>query len=68
MDENKKKMLRTMGFNTEVDRVERGDCPECGQHVNLLELRDRRSMREWEISGYCMACQDKTFGRNDESV
>jgi len=40
-----------------------GRCPFCKQKINPKEFRDERSRREYQISGLCQKCQDKTFGR-----
>ena len=61
MDEKKKNMLRALGFKRQIDRVERGDCPFCGDHVDPESLGDDRSRKEFEISGMCQQCQDRQF-------
>ena len=35
-------------------------CTWCGQPAT--EFKDALSRREYSISGFCQACQDKTFG------
>ena len=55
-------MLRTMGFDTEVDRVERGECPFCGKPIKLGDFRDALSAAEFKISKICQKCQDELFG------
>lgn len=49
------------GFNEEVDRVEKGLCPQCGLQINQLDFVDKKSEREFEISGLCQACQNLNF-------
>jgi len=39
-----------------------GLCPFCGEMVDLEGFRDRRSLREFRISGLCQKCQDEFFG------
>ncbi len=37
----------------------------CGKPVDLNEFRDELSRLEYNMSGMCQACQDKTFGVSD---
>lgn len=54
--------MKQAGFGEEVKAVERGDCPTCGDKVNLEDCRDELSRKEFKISGMCQRCQDKIFG------
>ena len=56
-----KKIMKATGFSREVALVEHGLCPFCRCSVNAEEFRDKLSLREFEISGLCQNCQDKTF-------
>lgn len=38
-----------------------GTCWCCGQEVKPEDFHDELSLREYEISGMCQACQDKTW-------
>lgn len=38
-------------------------CSICHEIFNIEELRDKLSLKEYQISGLCQSCQDKTFGR-----
>ena len=38
-----------------------GKCPRCECVVDVSTFRDATSRREFEISGYCQACQDLIF-------
>lgn len=44
-----------------ADTKKKGMCPFCKKEVKEEDFRDRFSVREWEISGLCQACQDKVF-------
>ena len=44
------------------DFEKRNTCPMCAKSVVGTKLKDDESIREFEISGMCQACQDKTFG------
>ncbi len=58
-----RELLRKMGFNVEVQRVEDGECATCGGFVDVLkDFKDGLSYEEYKISGMCQRCQDKTFG------
>ena len=56
-----KAIMRALGFEAEVSKVEEGDCPFCGKKVDLDEFRDELSRREFRISGLCQGCQDEVF-------
>jgi hypothetical protein len=56
-----KDIMRQAGFGKEVDMVEAGLCPFCGQKVDVNSFRDEVSKKEFHISGMCQKCQDKTF-------
>lgn len=56
-----KEMMRNMGFEVEVRRVNDGLCPFCGYTIRVDEFRDQLSREEFSISGLCQDCQDKTF-------
>lgn len=61
MRDTVKNNLRALGFGSEVDRVEQGMCPFCGEPVKEEDFRDDISRKEYEMSGMCQACQDNTF-------
>lgn len=39
-------------------------CPLCSKEI--IDFKDRLSLKEFYISGICQACQDKTFGGEDD--
>lgn len=39
-------------------------CVWCGLIFKIEDLRNEISKREFEISGLCQECQDKTFGKD----
>ena len=61
MDEFRKKILKSFGFDDEVKNVELENCPFCGLAVKENEFRDELSRREFKISGICQKCMDKIF-------
>lgn len=56
-----KDILRQAGFNEEIDAIEHGFCPICKEAISINEFKDSLSLKEYKISGMCMACQDKVF-------
>lgn len=56
-----KNIMRAAGFGKQVEAVEAGKCPFCGQVVDPSEFRDELSKREFKISGLCQKCQDSMF-------
>ena len=58
MNEN---IMRQVGFNKEMDRVEAGKCPMCNKVINPSEFKDELSRKEFKISGMCQKCQDDIF-------
>jgi len=57
-----KTILKQIGMEREVARMERGLCPTCGKEINLAEFYDELSLKELSISGMCQSCQDSVFG------
>lgn len=55
-------ILKSMGFNKEIERRTQGNCPFCGKPVKEYEFKDEASRKEFKISGLCQKCQDETFG------
>ncbi len=39
-------------------------CPICGKEFEEINFTDALSIREFQISGMCQECQDKTFGED----
>ena len=62
MREISKRNLRALGFDKQIDKVEKGQCAFCGtDKVKPEDFRDENSRREFEMSGICQACQDEIF-------
>lgn len=60
----KKEIMKQMGFEKAVKDVEEGYCPFCGKIIDItIEFRDSLSLKEYRISGLCQVCQDETFGK-----
>jgi hypothetical protein len=58
-----KQIMKDLGFADAAKDVENGVCPFCKKVIiPLKEFRDEQSVKEYEISGLCQACQDKYFG------
>lgn len=55
-----KEIMKKLGFEKEVEKVEKGICPFCNKEIG--EFRDELSRREYKISGLCQECQDEMFG------
>ncbi len=58
-----KEIMKNAGFKEEVKNVEEGKCPFCKKVVLASSFRDNLSRKEFNISGLCQDCQDKTFGK-----
>jgi hypothetical protein len=58
----KKDLLRKIGFDKEIERVEARLCPFCGMPINDEDFRDELSRKEARISGLCQVCLDDVFG------
>ena len=62
MKDNKKDMLRDLGFGDEMDNVDKGRCPLCGSYdVKYNDFKDTLSWKEFQNAGMCQECQDKAF-------
>ena len=57
-----KDILKKMGFGKEVKAVEEKKCPFCVQPIKMEDFKDKRSKKEYTISGICQKCQDSFFG------
>lgn len=58
-----KEIMKQAGFGEAVKQVEMGNCPICGNPINLNDFRDSLSRKEFTISGMCQKCQDNIFGK-----
>jgi|TARA_R100001530_G_C4302545_1_gene150888 hypothetical protein len=58
-----KTIMNELGFEKEVEQVEKNICPFCHEKVPFgkLSFKDDVSFNEFKISGLCQKCQDKTF-------
>lgn len=54
-----KDLMRKMGFEKELKRIDEGKCPLCGKKITIF--KDNLSRKEFEISGMCQRCQDEVF-------
>lgn len=61
MDDFKKTLLKSLGFEKEVKRCEHGLCVFCAKIIERVEFRDGFSWKEFLISGLCQSCQDEIF-------
>ena len=61
MNEGTKKMLRSLGFEEKIDKVELGFCPMCDSPISNDEFTDELSRKEYDISGMCQKCQNEMF-------
>ncbi len=59
--------MKQLGFNIEVEQVEKKICPFCHESIpfRILSFRDDISFKEFKISGLCQSCQDETFGNGE---
>jgi len=64
MRDTVKNNLRTLGFGKEVDNVEQGLCPFCGEPIKDEDFRDDISRKEHQMSGMCQDCIDATFNES----
>ena len=47
-----------------VDSIQSNICTWCGK--SITGFKDALSAKEYTISGFCQACQDKTFNNPDD--
>ena len=62
-----KDIMKKAGFDKEVEHVSHRRCPFCHIDIDPLAFRDDISRKEFNISGLCQTCQDKTFGGGDDN-
>jgi prepilin signal peptidase PulO-like enzyme (type II secretory pathway) len=56
-----KEIMKLAGFEKEVEMVEDGLCPFCGNVIDITEFHDALSYKEFKISGLCFNCQREIF-------
>jgi len=61
MENSKKELLKSVGFEKEIENVENGKCPFCGKPVNEKDFKDELSRKEFHLSGMCEKCQNDFF-------
>ena len=54
-------ILKTFGFNKELENIKQGLCPFCNEKIDPEEFRDELSKKEYSMSKICQKCQDKMF-------
>jgi hypothetical protein len=56
------RIMQQLGFGRQVELKKKGKCVFCEEDVDVSrDFTDDKSRREYEISGICQQCQDKTF-------
>lgn len=60
----KEEIMKTFGFEKEVNLVKMGLCPFCKKEVKMEDFRNALSRQEFTISGLCQLCQDEFFGKD----
>lgn len=63
MEQSKLNLIGQVFGKEVVKNLKESKCPFCGHDVKEDEFRDNLSKREFQISGLCQSCQDKTFGK-----
>jgi len=61
MKQRTKEILRKIGLEEFVDKVDQDLCPFCGEKTDVSTFRDSLSLREFTLSGLCQKCQDEIF-------
>ena len=57
-----KDMMKSFGFDEQIELVENNICPFCKKQVDMADFRNDISLKEYNISGLCQKCQDNFFG------
>jgi len=56
-----KEILKKMGYEKQVENYENNKCSWCGNKIKTNSFKNKISLDEYHISGFCQKCQDKTF-------
>lgn len=51
----------TKNFLEMIELRQKGKCPFCSKKVFLEDFKNKLSIKEYQISGICMRCQNETF-------
>ena len=60
MEEFTNKISEVFYGETHANAIKNNTCVVCKDKIT--EFKDEISMKEYQISGFCQKCQDKTFG------
>ena len=63
-----KEIVKNIGLGDFIEAVEQNKCPFCQKNIVIKDFKDPLSLREFEISGLCQECQDKTFGEDNGNI
>jgi hypothetical protein len=63
-----KPAMKAFGMDTELERLEGGLCPFCGEVVEEADFKHEADLEEYRISGLCKKCQDKAFGEPEKDL
>ena len=67
MEDFAKNNLKALGFEKEIEKVEKGLCPFCGSDkTSQKDFVDELSYREYTFSRLCQRCQNDFFTDSDE--
>ena len=53
--------MKSVEFDRELNKIEKGECPICGEVIVMEDFKDELSIKEFTISGMCQKCQDSIF-------
>ena len=53
-------LITMLTGKSRTDIIDRNECILCDERAG--QFRDELSLKEYQISGYCQACQDEIFG------
>jgi len=59
MEDGQKDMMRSLGFNGQIDAVEHQECPFCHEPARLEDCESGPAQRTFAFSGVCQECQNK---------
>ena len=60
-----KAIMKAVGFGREVMLSDNDRCPFCKKVIDFDSFKDALSRKEFDISGLCQICQDKTFTEDE---
>jgi hypothetical protein len=59
--------MEHFGFQINLDLIKQGKCTWCKKLINFKDFKNKRSKKDFTLTGRCQSCQDKFSERRSMS-